>query len=392
MKTIFLNLFLNFAAVALFAQSVEEQQAFKLFESGKKAEAVAAFEKIITGNPNNLDAIKALGFIYLELGKNQEAYQVSSKGLSLNKNDDNLSINKARAAVKIGKADEAIMLMDACIARDANFFMPYVVKGNALDAQDKIQQAIGMYSKAIQLNPNFPNVYLDRGNDFVAISRYTQGIADYDKVISLAPESNEAFNMRGVANYRLEKYDEALTDYTKAIALGNFYAIINRGVVYKEQGKNDLAKSDFNKAIGLQPNNAGDAYFNLADVLLHEQNYDGALLNIEKAVAVRPNSALYQSLYASTLLSLKRDNDGLAAAEKVLALDAKSRDGFIYKATALSNLKRIDEAIKTITQGISVYPDFYLMYKLRSFIYKQNGKADLAEMDEAKAKQLGIKD
>lgn len=391
MKKIYLTLLFTGLACCSFAQSAEEQQAMSLFQNGKKAEAAVAFEKVIADSPTSLSAINALGFIYLELGKNKEAYAISEKGLVINKNDDNLSINKARAAVKIGRADEAIVLMDACIARDDSFFMPYLVKGNALDAQDKVQMAIGLYSKAIQLNPNFPNSYLDRGNDFAAISRYPQAIADYDKVLSLAPESNEAYNMRGMANYHLEKYNEAIADYTKAISLGNFYALVNRGVVYHEQAKNDLAKSDFNKAISLKPNNADDAYFNLADVFLKEENSDAALLNIEKAVGLKPGSALYQSLYAKILLNSNKDHEALATAERVLVLDAKSRDGFIFKATALSNMKRFDEAIKTITLGIDEYPDFYVMYGLRGFIYNLMGKTDLAAADHAKSKQLGTK-
>ncbi len=391
MTRIILSILFSLLFYSSFAQLPSEKQAMELFGTGKKAEAATAFEKIIAANPSNLSAMNALGFIYLEMGRNKDAYDISSKGLVINKNDDNLNINKARAAIKIGKSAEAIILMDAVIAKDVSFFMPYIVKGNALDAQDKVQLAIGMYSKAIQLNPNFPNAYLDRGNDFLAISRYPQAISDYDKVIAVAPESNEAFNMRGIAYYRLEKYDEAIADYTKAITFGDFDAIINRGVAYKDQNKNDLAKADFNKAINLNPKNAGDAYFNLADVLNQEQNHDEALINIAKAVALKPNSPLYNALYASVLLNLRNDNEGLAAAEKVLVLNPKSRDGFIYKATALSNLKRYDEAIKTISLGITEYPDFYLMYSLRAFIYKKMGKPELAEADDVKAKQLGVK-
>lgn len=391
MKKLLLSLLLAGFSLISFAQTPEEQQAIALFKSGKNTEAIAAFQQIFAKNPTNVNAINALGQLYLRNNKYKEAYDIASKGLLINKTDDNLSIIKARAASYLGKTDEAIVLMDACIGRDAGFFMPYYVKGMALDAQDKIQLAIGMYSKAIQLNPDFSEAYLNRGNDFVSISRYQQAIADYDKVLFAAPESNEAYNMRGMAYYRLEKIDNALANYTKAITYGNFNALTNRGVIYIEQGKNELAKADFVKAISIKPNQADDAYFNLADVLNKEQQYNDALINIEKAVTLAPKSTLYQSMYANTLLNLKKDNEGLAAAERVLMIDAKNRDGFIYKATALNNLKRYDEAVKTISQGINEYPDFHLMYALRGFFYKQMGKTELAEADNAKAKQLGTK-
>ncbi len=391
MKKILLSLLFLTVTASVFAQNTDEQQAVDLFQKGKLTEAVTAFEKILAAKPNHLNAINALGMIYLELGKNSEAYSISSKGLTLYPKDDNVTINKARAAVKIGKTDEAIALMDVCIGRDAGFFMPYHIKGTALDAQNRVQLAIGMYSKAIQLNPNFPNAYLERGNDFAAISRYPQAIADYDKVLSLTPQSNEAYNMRGVANYQLEKYDHAIADYTKAIALGNFNALTNRGVLYLDLNKIDLAKADFNKAINLNPKQADDAYYNLADVLNKEKQPNEALINIDKAIVLQPKSALYHAMRANILLSLNKDIEALAATGQVLLLEPKNRDGFIFKATALSNLKRYEEAVKTMTSGINEHPDFYLMYSLRAFIYKQMGKIDLANIDNAKAKELGVK-
>jgi len=391
MKRLLLSAIFGLLFYSSFAQSAEEQQAMSLYQNGKKAEAAAAFEQIVSAKPSNINAINALAAIYLDLGKNLEAYNVSSRGLEIDKNNDNLGINKARAAIGIGRAHEAFALMDACIARDAGFFMPYLIKGNALDAQDKIQLAIGMYGKAIQLNPNFPNAYLYRGNDFLAISRYPQAIADYDRAIALEPESSEAFNMRGVANYQLGRYDEAIADYTKAMALGNFDALTNRGVAYKEQGKNEVAKADFNRAISARPKSANEAYFNLADLSKQEQKYDDALIYITKAVDTRPNSVTYLASKASILLSLKKDSEALVLADKILALDAKNRDGFLLKTTALNNLKRYEEAISTISSGIDAHPDFYLMYSLRGFVYKLMGKTALAAADNARAKELGVK-
>lgn len=391
MKNLFFVLLFAGFTLSSFAQTPQEQAALNLMEEGKTTEAIAAFEKILSASPSNLDVINVLGQLYIKAGKSKAAYDVSTKGLAISKNDDNIAINKAKAAISLGKMDEAITLMEAAIARDPGFFMPYAVKANALDEQNKIQLAIGMYSKSIQLAPNYPNNYYYRGVDFATISRYPQAIQDYTKAIELMPQFADAYNMRGIAYDQLEKYDNAIADYTKAIAYGNFNALTNRGVAYIEQGKYDLAKADFNKAISINPKLADDAYYNLANVLKKEQQYNTALPNIEKALALRPKSTLYHSMYASILLGLNRHNEALAVTEKVLAIDAKNRDGFIYKATALSNLKRYDEAIKTITDGINEYPDFFLMYGLRAFIYKQMGKTELAEADNAKAKQLGIK-
>ncbi len=353
--------------------------------------AIKAFEQIINKTPGSLYTLNSLSFLYLRIGNAHGAYDLASKGLLLGGYNENMSITKAKAAIHLDKPAEAITLMDACIAKDAQFFMFYYIKALALDAQQNIQQAIGMYSKAIQLAPDDVASYYGRGNDFAAISRYEQAIADYDKVISLSDEPGDAsYNMRGIAKYRLKRYDDAIADYTKAIELGNADALTNRGIAYAEQEKDDVAKNDFRKAAS-NPKTSGDAYYQLAAILLRENNYDEALTDIERSVAANPNSPVYNALYASILLTHKKDNEALAAAEKVLAEDAENSDGFLFTSAALSNLKRFDEAITVITKGIGYYPDNYLMYQQRAFIYKLMKKTELADADETKAKQLAAK-
>ncbi|WP_044034478.1 tetratricopeptide repeat protein, partial [Microcystis aeruginosa] len=73
----------------------------------------------------------------------------------------------------------------------------------------------------------------------------------------------DAYNNRGNLYYNQQKYDLALSDYSKAIELNpNFAeAYNNRGVLYSYQQKYELALADFNKAIEINPNSA-DAYYN----------------------------------------------------------------------------------------------------------------------------------
>ena len=82
--------------------------------------------------------------------------------------------------------------------------------------------------------------------------------------------------------------------------------------------------------------------------------------------------------------------EGLTAANKVLAVDENNHDGIIFKASALNNLKRFDEAVTVITSGINYYPNDYVLYSTRAFIYKRMGKTTLADAGETKPKQLVV--
>jgi tetratricopeptide (TPR) repeat protein len=60
---------------------------------------------------------------------------------------------------------------------------------------------------------------------------------------------------RGGLYANQEKLDLALADWKKAIVLNPNFALAyyNRGLVYKDHGKLDLALVDYNKAIALNP-------------------------------------------------------------------------------------------------------------------------------------------
>jgi tetratricopeptide (TPR) repeat protein len=395
MKKILITLSFIILAVTAYCQSPAELAALDLAKQGKTPEAISAFQTIIAGDPHNVNAIMTLGQLYLREGKNQEAYDTATKGLAVEPNNDNLTIGKAKAAIAMNKDDEAITLMDVVIARNPDFFYPYIVKGNALDDENKIQLAIGAYSKSIQLKADFPMAYLSRAEDFASISRYDQAITDYDKCIEMMPDNDEAYNMRGQAKYFQNKYPEAIADYSKAIELNKeqTYAMVNRGIVYAKTGERDKAVADYNAAIAVDPNNNADPYYQLAKLYQKERNYDPAQQNIEKGLAIKGTyaSASYYVVYCQILLGANKNTEGLAAAEKALALDKESSDGYLVKATAYSNLERYDDAISTINDGLKLYPDNYLFYSLRSAVYKFKGNTAQAEADNQKAKELGTK-
>jgi tetratricopeptide (TPR) repeat protein len=69
------------------------------------------------------------------------------------------------------------------------------------------------------------------------------------------PQTALEYNIRGLAFYRAGRPNKAVADFTSAILLDPVYAEYhcNRGVVYLQVGKNELAIKDFLEAQRLQP-------------------------------------------------------------------------------------------------------------------------------------------
>jgi len=99
----------------------------------------------------------------------------------------------------------------------------------------------------------------------------------------LTAESEHYFN-RGV-NYRLNgQYNMAISDLDKAIKLNPEYGVAyyNRGVAYQDKGQYDKAISDFNKAIYLNSNDAA-AYCNRGIIYFIQEEYDNAWKDFKQA-------------------------------------------------------------------------------------------------------------
>ncbi|MEO7048561.1 MAG: tetratricopeptide repeat protein, partial [Ferruginibacter sp.] len=368
-----------------------ETKALALANEGKLQEAATAFEAIYNADIKNIKALNTLIQLYGDLGNSQKAYQYCLKGYSKNHDDKDWNYQKAELETKIGKPEEAITTADNFLAKHPDVASLYFIKGDALDAQSKIQLAIGAYSKAIKINPQYVNALFRRAKDFAGISRYQNAIDDFTEVLKVAPSEDEVYNRRGLAFYSLDKMDKAAADFSKAIELNpkNNLAFANRGWVYFNNESYSNAIADFERSNAIKPYD--DALFGLASVYNKQKKYTSSIAFAQKAIAMNDKMAPYYTIYASALAASDRSSEALAAAEKILILDADNADGYILKATALSNLAKYDEGIKTITTGIQKYPENYLMYGLRSYIYKQQGKTSLADADTQKAKELSTK-
>ena len=83
---------------------------------------------------------------------------------------------------------------------------------------------------------------------------------------------------------RQGNFTQAMSDYNKAIGMNPNYAGVytHRGVVYAKQGNFTQAISDFTKAIEINPKYA-EAYYNRAGTYYQLRKYGNAWVDVHKA-------------------------------------------------------------------------------------------------------------
>ena len=75
-----------------------------------------------------------------------------------------------------------------------------------------------------------------------------------------------------------------------------------RWLIYKEQKKWDLALTDYNKAMQINPKDA-DAYNNRGTLYYEQKKWDKALVDYNKAIQINPSFALAYPVFLSFLYS-----------------------------------------------------------------------------------------
>ena len=183
---------------------------------------------------------------------------------------------------------------------------------------------------SIQNGPrNEAEFYYNRGNADLRAGNHDSAIEHYNRAIRLNPDYTKAYGNRGIAKRRQGDYDGAIVDYERALALDPTYwrarenkkaaeelrdgridfildssdvirhtpldpkdanVFLERGNVMMEEGNNELAIADYDRAIGLDPDLV-DAYIYRGTVKWHLQDYEAAMADYSHAITLDPNRA-----------------------------------------------------------------------------------------------------
>ena len=188
---------------------------------------------------------------------------------------------------------------------------------------------------------------------------------------------------KAVSFYR-KNISQAIQEFSKALENNPKYALAytNRGLLYANQAKYQLALQDYTKAIGSEPKYA-PAYNNRALVYTIQHQYDKAIQDYTKAIRLVPN---YVSAYSNRGNAYKHKGQydlALKDFNKSIALNSKFVDGYFNRALLYDKKGLYREALRDQTMVIKLNPRDAQAYSIRGYLYlvrfndKLNGCADV---------------
>lgn len=250
------------------------------------------------------------------------------------------------------------------------------------------EKALTAINQAITLSSNNPNGYNNKWALLSDLNRYDEALTAINQAIDLAPRAAWYLN-RGFLYYKQQKWDLAESDYNKAIELNPNHANAynNRGILYGDLQKWDLAESNYTKAIELNPNDVL-AYYNRGILYYKQQQLAIALSDFNKAIELEPN---FERAYINRgILYYKQQQLALAESDFNKAIELNLNDAYAYmnRGVLYLNQQQWELALSDFTKAVELNPKLANAYYNRGLVYAELKQTEKAKTDLQKAAEL----
>ncbi len=342
------------------------------------AQARPLFEKALALDPQYAEACTLLGSTYWMEGvwgwnrdpQNLErALTLVQKALAL---DDSLPVAHSLLSMIYQvqqRYDPAIAEGERAIALDPNNADSYFFQAENLNVAGRPAEALRMVKQAMLLNPRYPPFYAwSLGWASFSTGQYPEAITMLKETINRLP--THAFAHLTLAYSYVWQWAFQLS--TDAQALTQALAAAQWG----------LSLNDSLPAVPL----------GLGYVYLWQKQYEQALAEMERSVALDPNEAVGSAALAETLSRVGRADEALRAAEQAQVLPHKTTDPadqhLLGVGIAYDLAGKPEEAIAPLKQYLSRYPNILGAHLTLAAVYSELGKNAEAQAEAAEVLRI----
>lgn len=288
--------------------------------------------------------------------------------------------------------EDAIAIYQRLIQQDPDFaagFDVYSELGHALEQLGRIEDAIAAYRQAIALDADpqsraytaLPALVeqqqlpaetitpppagftsddlLQLADEQYQARRWPEAIALYRESLERDPSNWVVYLLLGEALTQNQDIDAAIATYEQLIDLdqiGDYAAGAHNhlGEIYGQQDQWDRAIAHFQQAIALHPGHA-DAFRNLADALVLQGNWDGAVAVYEPYVSLYQTGDVYTD-YGNFLAAHQHWDEAIVAYREAIQRDEYFTPAYLGLGYALAQTQQLDDAIATYRQVLELVP------------------------------------
>ncbi len=320
--------------------------------------AIAEFEKIVVLQPKNVEDHMVLGQLYIVKHDAKKAETEFEQAKAIDPESEEVVLNLARLYVESGDMNHAAEVIEGVAVADRTPKME-VALGAAYDQLKRPEDAIAAYRRAVDLEPGDLHTMDALAQALLGDNQLDAALKEYKDLAQADPENTGALIHICEIQRRQGKYENALATARKVRQLdpGNLEAGYNEGLLLDVLGRYNDAAQTFEKMVDLtshangaytteEKNNRGIFLERLGAVYHEENKTPEAIAAYQKLIDMGGDSAIrgYQG-QVDTYRDAKQFDQAVDVAHKAVEANPKDRDLKLMLAGELLDLGKTDEGL-----------------------------------------------
>jgi tetratricopeptide (TPR) repeat protein len=333
-------------------------------------QAIAEFEKIIALQPKSVEDRMVLGQLYTVKHDAKKAEEQFKSAQAIEPDSEEVVLNLARLYAESGDLAHAIKVVEAIPEGDRSPKMELAL-GASYEQLKQPKEAIAAYRRAAILEPGDAHVLGALAQALLGDNQLEEALKQFKTLSQADPEDAAAYLHMGEILRRQGKYEEGLAAIRTARKKdpGSLEAGYNEGLLLDVLGRYDEAAAAFEKMVDLtshangaytaeEKNNRGIFLERLGGVYREQNKVDQAIAAYQKIVDMGGESALsgYRGQIA-VYSEAKNFNRAVEVARKAVEADPKDNDLKMILADVLVDQGKTDDSLAVARSLVEKSPD-----------------------------------
>ncbi|HEY1768406.1 MAG TPA: tetratricopeptide repeat protein [Terracidiphilus sp.] len=321
-------------------------------------QAVAEFEKIVTLQPKSVEDRMVLGQLYTVKHQPQKAEEEFKTAQAIEPESEDVVLNLARLYAESGDLQHAVKVIEAVPESDRTPKMEFTL-GASYEQLKQPKDAIAAYQRAEYLQPGDLRTIDALAQALLNNNQLDEALKQYKQLAEDDPENNEALIHISEIQRRQGKYQDALDTVTKALKIdpSSLEAGYNQGLLLDVLGRFDEAAQAYQKMVDLtshangaytdeEKNNRSIFLERLGAVYLEQNKPDLAIATYQKMIDMGGDNAVrgYQG-EVDAYHQAKQFDKAIEVAQKAVEANPKNRDMKLMLAGELTDHGKPDEGL-----------------------------------------------
>jgi tetratricopeptide (TPR) repeat protein len=327
-------------------------------------QAIAEFEKIIALQPKSVEDRMVLGQLYTVKHDSKKAEEEFKTAQAIEPESEEVVLNLARLYADSGDLQHAAKVIEDVPVNDRTAKMEFAL-GAAYDQLKQPKDAIAAYQRAVDMEPGDLHTMDALAQALLSNDQLDEALKQYKELAAADPENPEALVHISEIQRRQGKYEDALATVRKARKLDptSLEAGYNEGLLLDVLGRFEEATQTYAAMVDLtshangaytdeEKNNRGIFLERLGAIYLEQNKPDQAIAAYQKMIDMGGDSALrgYQG-EVDAYRDAKQFDKAIEVSRKAVDADPKNRDLKLMLAGELADQEKADEGL-AIAKGL----------------------------------------